>query len=906
MNDSIQSHGLTRRQFIKTTAAAATAAAVGDKLFGGPVSTLVASAQVAQAPASDVWSPTSCRECRSHDQIRVRVVNGIAVKIDGIPDEPGTFGRICGRGQAGIMGLYNPYRVKAPMKRTNPEKGLGVDPKWQEISWDEALNTVTEKLKAVRAKDPREFMFATTFGTMQRGIVGATFGTPNEVGWGPGEFCGGGEHMAWGRAIGDDTMGTDLENCNYYLIFGTNARGLGKGLPAQMRAFSEAKARGMKVVVIDPVQAFDARKADEWIPIRPATDQAFALAMVRTLIEEHGLVDWEHIKLRTNAPYLLGPDGWYVRSKTDTYDDKIRKATLGKPLIWDKAEGKAKSFDDKTVKDYVIDGTYTVDGVQAKTVWQTFREFLKDYTPEWAEKITGVPATTIRRIAKEFGEASQIGAAKTFYDDPDGPYTVPVRPVGVGFGKGSQGHYHASIICRAISYLYNITGAANVVGSTKGSHALTTEPKPDLDGVMAPGTTSFTTYRFTYPPQRIDQYDMHPLAHSGGSHVAFSILNPEKYGFEYRIQALGFNMTNPMKNMYNPSVSEAAFKKIPFVFSIAYHFDEPTEMADIVLPEPSYLERWEFFSDSDDSPRYSLKEYMAKFAKMNYIRQPVVEPLYNTKQSMDIITEIAARAGLLKDCNAAFSNSLKLKDPYKLDPNTKYEWKDVMDRMFKSTWGDQFGLEWFKKNGWKGTPIKSYKDWYPFTKYPRTRAPLYDEYIKWVGEQYKSDLAKKGIQIRPETYEEYSAFPAWKGLGPIGQAKPEYDLFAVNFQVSLMVMGMAMENPWKFEYNQKYDPYQMGVWINSKTAQAKGIKTGDRIVIESQYGFKVTGEAVVTECVHPECVGIPGNYGNRSVNLAPSAREGAHMNTLMGNTEEDIDPMGGNVEGSPRVKITKA
>jgi anaerobic selenocysteine-containing dehydrogenase len=905
MSDNIEKHGLTRRQFLKTTAVTAAVVAAGDKLFGGPVSSLVASAGAAPAPAGETWVYTSCRECRSHDPIRVKVVNGVAVKIDGIPEEPGTLGRICGRGQAGLMGLYNPYRVKAPMKRTNPERGLGIDPKWQEITWDEALNTVAERIKAARAQDPRQIMFASTFGTMQRGFVGATFGTTNEVGWGPGEFCGGGEHLAWGRVIGDDTMGTDLEACNYYLIFGTNARGLGKGLPAQMRAFTFAKARGMKVVVVDPVQAFDARKADEWIPIRPATDQAFVLAMVRTMIEEYGLVDWEHIRLRTNAPYLIGPDGWYVRSKTETYEDKNRKGTFGKPLVWDKAENKAKVFDDKTIKDYAIDGTYTIDGVQAKPVWVLFRESLKDCTPEWAEKITSVPAATIRRIAKEFGEASQIGSARTLYDDPDGPYTVPYRPVGVGFGKGSQGHYHAQVASRAISLLYVITGAANVIGSTKGSHALTTEPKADPDGVMAPTDINFGAYRFTFPPQRIDQYDMHPLAHSGGTHVAHSLVDPEKYKYQYRVQVLGFNMTNPFKNMYNPGIVEQAMKKVPFIFSIAYHFDEPTEMADIVLPEPSYLERWEFFSDGDDSPRYSFEEYKPYFGKMNYIRQPVVKPLYNTKDSMDIMNEIAARAGQLKEFNNRYNSAMGLKDPYKLDPNTKYLWKDVMDRAYKSIWGDQFGLDWFMKNGWKGTPIKSRKAWYPFTKYPKTRQPIYDEYIKWVGEQFKSDLAKNGVQIRKETLEAYSAFPEWHGLGPIGQAKPEYDMYAVNFQVSLMVMGMAMENPWKYEYNQKFDPFQMGVWINKAVADKKGIKTGDSVVIESQYGYKVTGEAVVTECIHPECVGIPGNYGNRSVNLAPTAREGAHMNTLMGNGEEDIDPAGGNVEGSPHVKISK-
>ena len=100
----------------------------------------------------DVWIPTTCLMYYNTCSIKVHRVNGVAVKIEGNPDSPQNADKLCAKGISGIMTLYSPHRVKTPLKRTNPEKGLGVDPKWAEISWEEALGTVVEKLKKVTEK----------------------------------------------------------------------------------------------------------------------------------------------------------------------------------------------------------------------------------------------------------------------------------------------------------------------------------------------------------------------------------------------------------------------------------------------------------------------------------------------------------------------------------------------------------------------------------------------------------------------------------------------------------------------------------------------------------------------------------------------------------------------------------
>ena len=106
----------------------------------------------------DVWIKSTCNICFSNCAIRVHRVDGVVVKIEGNPDCPTSRGGICPRGASGIMLLYDPNRVNVPLKRTNPEKGIGVDPKWVEISWDEALDTITEKLKKIKADDPRKLL----------------------------------------------------------------------------------------------------------------------------------------------------------------------------------------------------------------------------------------------------------------------------------------------------------------------------------------------------------------------------------------------------------------------------------------------------------------------------------------------------------------------------------------------------------------------------------------------------------------------------------------------------------------------------------------------------------------------------------------------------------------------------
>ncbi|MBI4490678.1 MAG: molybdopterin-dependent oxidoreductase, partial [Deltaproteobacteria bacterium] len=107
------------------------------------------------------WIPTACFGCFSMCGVLAYVEDGVVQDVKGNPESPISQGKICAKGKSKVLSVYDPSRVLYPMCRTNPEKGIGVDPHWREMSWEEALDTIAAKLKEVRAKDPRRLIIAT-------------------------------------------------------------------------------------------------------------------------------------------------------------------------------------------------------------------------------------------------------------------------------------------------------------------------------------------------------------------------------------------------------------------------------------------------------------------------------------------------------------------------------------------------------------------------------------------------------------------------------------------------------------------------------------------------------------------------------------------------------------------------
>src|SRR3989304_7633871 len=115
-----------------------------------------------QQAVDDAWVPASCAICYGSCSILAHRVDGVVVKIEGNPGSVLGKGRQCGKGVSGIMSHYDPNRLKVPLRRTNPKKGLAEDPRWKEITWEEALDEIATVLKRVRAEDPRKLVLQRT------------------------------------------------------------------------------------------------------------------------------------------------------------------------------------------------------------------------------------------------------------------------------------------------------------------------------------------------------------------------------------------------------------------------------------------------------------------------------------------------------------------------------------------------------------------------------------------------------------------------------------------------------------------------------------------------------------------------------------------------------------------------
>jgi len=182
------------------------------------------------------WVYTHCAGCYGTCSMKVKVVDGVIVKIEGVPDSDfGPQGGLCGKGHATLLDYYDPNRCNYPVKRTNPKKGLNEDPKWQRISWDEALDTIATKLKKIRQEDPRKIIWAHTpmfgsgalAGTTAAGFF-ITYGSRNRANAGVGVHCGAVSHEGAGLFHASWSIVPDYRYCNYVIQFGSN-KGTGSG-----------------------------------------------------------------------------------------------------------------------------------------------------------------------------------------------------------------------------------------------------------------------------------------------------------------------------------------------------------------------------------------------------------------------------------------------------------------------------------------------------------------------------------------------------------------------------------------------------------------------------------------------------------------------------------------------------
>ncbi|MDO8691536.1 MAG: molybdopterin-dependent oxidoreductase [Dehalococcoidia bacterium] len=855
----------------------------------------------AEGVKEDVWIPSACSMCYGMCSIMAHRVDGVIVKIEGNPESPISNGRLCGKGAAGIMTHYDPNRLNVPLKRTNPNKGIGVDPKWVEITWDEALDTVAERLKKIRKDDPRKLMFLGTTTVGSTKIAGMTstfapaFGTHNILLGGGGLHCGNGAHELNGLLHASWSCIPDFQLCNYTIYFGASkghSAGHAANSTAQMAA--DARARGMRLVVVDPMCNFASGKANEWVPIRVGTDAALALSMAHVMVNELGIYDQEYLKRRTNGPYLIGPDGHYVRD-----------SVTNKPLMWDSESGTAKTFDDPAMKDPALLGAFKVNGVDCTPGFQILKDHLKKYTPEEASKICTVPANNIRRLAREFGTNARVGSTIVI----DGK-TLPYRPVAAIFFRGSEGHKNSTYNCLSIDLLNHLVGCADVPGGALGfnpvcyGHPDTGRPyyvpKPCPDGLMITGV--WLVSHLPYPPSEpsapasLGLNEMFPMGMMSPLMVSSDreeLL--ETFKVPYRAEMIINHGGNSVMSVGNAKIHEDFLKSVPFFVSLDIILNETTDFADIVLPDTGYLERL------DPTPNYPfIFNHPAGMGDWGWaIRQPVVDHPPQRRNMADVMLELAHRIGITDAMNIALNIYFKLQEPYSLKPELRYTWDEICDRVLRFNFGDDRGLAWFKEHGvitWPKKVEEVY--WSPFVP---VRVPIYYEFFQTIEEKTRPLAEKFGFKM---DFSRHKPLPDWLPCPSHEVKDPQYDLWSFYYRDILHTNSFTMENPWLDETAQM-NPYSYFIAINADVARKKGLKDGDTVWVESDRGRKIKGQLKLTEGIHPEGLGVAAMCGHWSVNQPIARGRGVFYNDLLEVDYEHSDPANLNMDLCVKVKVYK-
>jgi anaerobic selenocysteine-containing dehydrogenase len=564
----------------------------------------------------DEFKTTTCYMCACRCGIKVWLKDGQIRYIQGNPAHPVNQGVLCAKGSAGIMQHYSPARLNKPLLRTG-ERGSG---EFREVEWDEALGIATSWLQAIRERNPDELAFFTGRDQSQAltGWWAQQFGTVNYAAH--GGFCS--VNMAAGGLY---TLGgsfwefgePDWEHTQYLMLWGvaedhdSNPIKLGLG---------KLKARGAKIVAVNPVRTGYGAVADEWIGIRPGTDGLFAFALIHELLRSDR-IDLDYLVRYTNAHWLV------IRDPGAADDGLFARDAEGRPLCALRIGDTPKPYvpaDLPDISPCVIGECTLDDGRKAIPVFHLLAERYLDpqYSPDAVSERCGIPADTIRRIARELAQAAFDSGLKLpiAWTDAHGRRHEEMigRPIAMHAMRGISAHSNGFHTCRALHLLQLLLGAVDAPGSFRYQPPF---PKP-IPPANRPGKARRENGSLDAPPlgfvhgpedlvvatdgapRRIDHaYSWaYPLAAHGMMHAMIrNAWSADPYKIDTLLMFMA-NMSwnsamNTAETMRMLTDKDAAGEyKIPHIIYVDAYASEMVAYADLVLPDTTYLERFDAIS----------------------------------------------------------------------------------------------------------------------------------------------------------------------------------------------------------------------------------------------------------------------------------------------------------------------
>jgi anaerobic selenocysteine-containing dehydrogenase len=776
----------TRRNFLKLGAAAA---ATG--LAGGATSIEAALLKGGKdfSPRTGkerTAVPSACWQCVSRCPIVGYVEDGKLVKIGGQFDSIRTEGTLCAKAQAGVNQVYDPDRVLYPLRRVGA-RGEG---KWKRVTWDEALDELAGRLKKLRDDGhPEKFMFH--YGRMKassskliKSVFLATYGT-GTIG-NHTAICEAakwtGQELTWGSHYDN----WDFDNTRFVLNFGSNCfEAHTNHTSVAHRLIRALVDRNVRMVTFDVRLSNTAAKSSEWIPIKPGTDLAVALAMCNVIMEE------------------------------DLY----------------RVEGEAFLKFCRVTPN--LDAT-TEEKVAA------LKAHLAQYSSEWAEKISGVPAGKIRSVAREFALA---------------------RPGCLISYRGAVAHYYGAETERAMQMLAAITGNIdNPGGRCKAVGPKWMYPKGPKDKPKA---------------KKLKIVDGHKgEAKLPTHHVSHKIFEMIRDGSAGRPDVYMWYCYQPVYSNGDCQANLETLKDeslLPFTVCVSPFYDESAALADMILPDATYLERWDW---EDMVSPVQIPEY--------YLRQPIVQPLGEVRDFADVCCDLAERMGMplgIESKEAFVKASCEMTPAVKEaggfeymkahgvyhDPNAKpayYSYAKkaksedleadgvIFDEAAQVYWN------WHKSKA--KTEEEALEKGYAHTK------SAYKSYVgQVIGDTvykgFKPDKVNKTgyFEIYSEVMKEhgFDPLPTYKPI-PEHEAMQDDELILTTYKVNVQTHSRTQNCKWLTEIY-----HENPAWINPATAAAKGIADGDTVKVRSEAG-EIETKARVTPAVVPGVIAISMHCGH--------------------------------------------
>jgi len=661
---------------------------------------------------------TVCGMCnRQSCGMEVTVEDGKVIDIQRNPEYPKHHGTLCVKGYAAKELLYDPHRLKHPMKREGDA--------WTNISWDEAMSTIAGKLKETKEKYGAESLAVYT-GCEQLGETSYfvrrfmnVYGSPNVVT--VGSMCSVMRNVVDQLTFGGNFRQVDTYNTKLIIMWGANPAASNAPYYMDVKTLTEAKDRGAKLVVIDPVLSGTASVADSHVRIRPGTDGALALGMINIIVKQ-GLYDREFV------------DNWCVG-------------------------------------------------------FSELSKLVEEYTPEKVEQITWIPAEVVKDLARKYATA---------------------KPACIMLGNALEQHTNSFQMLRAIAALRAVTGNIDVPGGniniSEGAVSLTDISLREM----------MPTYR---RPLGWRDYLLFSLF-AGPPLVSFmrALLTDDPYPIKTMLVTWG----NPLLTWPDSAKVGAGLERLDFLAVMDFHMTKTAELADIVLPAATFLER---------TGLHATAQFLAPDKPVGFISlaNKAVNPLYESWPDWKFWFELAKRMGYEK----------------------WFPWEDIeeaLDYQLKPT----------------GYTVEKLKD---KTGFFHGEVPKFRKYLT---EGFKTSTGKVelySIALRNLGYDPLPRYsePEESPYSTPEKAK-EYPLVLIAGSRLLAYPHSGMRT---LPSLQKVAP-DPEVIIHPDTAERYSVKNGESILVETERG-SAQFKASVTDRIMPEVASITHGWTQANANLLVSS-----------------------------------